>query len=148
MQIETTRFGTLDVPEEQIIQFPQGLFGLPQVRHYCVLTDERQGAFKWLQAVEDPAIALVIADPFVLFPDYEVQIPDGAAEALKAADSTDVTVFTTISVAAEQRRIFANLLGPIAINHLSRTGMQLIQDSNRYTTRHPVTPPTVAGEAA
>jgi flagellar assembly factor FliW len=136
MQIETTRFGPIEVADDTIISFPRGLYGLDRARSYCLLAREDQGCFHWLQAADAPPIAMVVTDPFSFFPDYQVEIPDTAAELLQAADSSDVSIYTTLTIAAEEDRVYTNLLGPLVINHRTGLGLQVIQDAARYQTRH------------
>jgi len=136
MEIQTTRFGDLDVPEESMIQFPRALYGLEGCHCYCFLPHDDRGGFFWLQSVDVPHLAMVLTDPFLHFPDYEVEIPDTAAEILGATEPGDVAIYTTVTVARDTHQIHANLLGPIAINHRRRCGIQLVQDGSRYTTRH------------
>ena len=83
MQIQSSRFGSIDVPEESIVHFPRGLFGLEKVRYYCLLQHDDQGRFQWLHALDDPGIAMLVVNPLVHFPTYEFEIPDSAAELLK-----------------------------------------------------------------
>lgn len=136
MQIETTRFGRIDVPDEALIRFPRGLYGMTEQRDFCLLQHDEPGLFSWLQAARAPAIAMVVTSPFSYFPTYEVVIPDEAAELLQASASTDVAVYTSITVAPDRQEIYTNLLGPLLINHRARVGMQLILDSDQYSTRH------------
>ena len=37
VMIKTTRFGELDLPEERIITFPQGLIGFGDVRRFAIV---------------------------------------------------------------------------------------------------------------
>ena len=148
MQIETAHFGRVEIADEALIHFPRGLYGIEGTRDYCLLPHDSRGHFQWLQATDAPAIAMVVTDPFLHFPAYEVEISDEACDLLQATSSADVTIYTSITVAADRTGIFANLLGPIAINHGARRGMQLIQDAARYTTRHRIGAPLAAEAAA
>jgi len=136
MKIETTRFGLIELSDEAVIHFPRGLYGLEEARSYCLLKHDERGRFQWLQATDAPAIAMVVTDPFLFFPSYQVEIPDSDAELLQAHASSDVTIYTSITVSPERQQIYANLLGPLVINHRAAVGMQLIQDAARYGTRH------------
>jgi flagellar assembly factor FliW len=138
MLINTTRFGEIEVAEEARIHFPRGLYGLTGTHDYCLLKHDDGGLFHWLQSTEEPAVAMVVTDPFRFFPGYEVEIPGPAADLLRAKSITDVAIYTTITVAEDGRNISANLLGPLIINRAARLGLQLIQDGSRYTARHPI----------
>ncbi len=136
MQIETTRFGTLEVPDEEILEFPQGLYGFEALRRWCLLPYDESGRLFWLQAVDSSPAALVLTVPFFFVPDYEVEIPDPAAALLEATAPTDVEIFTTVTVAPEQEGLSLNLLGPVVVNLRSRRGLQVIQDPQRHRIRH------------
>lgn len=141
MQIQTTRFGTLDLPEEELIRFPQPLYGLEQSQRYCLVRHNDGGPFLWLQSADSPRTAMVVTDPFLFFPAYEVEIPDPAAAALQAAAPGDVEIYSTVNVASDGTGVTANLLGPIVINRQARVGVQLVLDAQKYTTRHPIAGP-------
>jgi flagellar assembly factor FliW len=136
MKIDTTRFGVIEISEESVIHFPRGLYGLDGANSYCLLQHDERGRFHWLQATDAPAIAMVVTDPFLFFPSYEVEIPDPAAELLEASAASDVTIYTSITVSPDHHHIYTNLLGPLVINHRAALGMQLVQDASRYSTRH------------
>ena len=137
MQIDTTRFGRIEIAERAVIDFPRPLYGLDAARRYCLLSYDEAGCFHWLQAVDAPTIAMVVTDPFRFFPEYQIEIPDAAAELLQATAASEIAIYTLLTI-AEERRVTTNLLGPIAINHEARVGLQLIQNESRYTTRHPL----------
>jgi flagellar assembly factor FliW len=136
MQIDTTRFGRIEIADDAVITFPRGLYGLDGLHAYCLLGHDAHGGFHWLQAADDPAIAMVVTDPFQFFPDYQAEIPDAAAELLRAGSASDVAIFTPLTIAAAENRVYTNLLGPLVINHHAGIGLQIIQDPTRYSTRH------------
>jgi len=148
MQIDTTRFGRIEITEDDVIHFPRGLYGLEGTRHYCLLKHDEGGWFYWLQAVDAPSVAMVVTDPCLFFPEYEVPIPDPVAEMLQVRAAGDVAVYTSITVAGGERSISANLLGPIVINASACLGLQLILDGARYTTQHRIVPNRPVEEAA
>ena len=148
MVINTTRFGEIEIRDDAVLHFPQGLYGMEHLRRFCLLEHEKGGGLFWLQAMDAPAVAMLVTDPFAYYPNYEVEIPDGAEQTLEAAAPTDIAVYTTITVAPDRSGIYTNLLGPLVINLLNRCGMQLIQDSRQYSTRHLIVSPWTATEAA
>ena len=148
MDIQTSRFGKIEIADDTVIDFPNGLYGLQQLHRYCLLQHDDTGEFFWLQSVEEPSIAMVVTDPFRYFPSYEVEIPDGAAEALETQSVEDVAIYTSVCVTQKPAGAFTNLLGPLVINHRTRVGMQLVLDGSRYTCRHPLAEPEMMAKAA
>lgn len=133
MVIETTRWGAVEVPDHEILHFPRGLYGLEHLRDFCLLGD---GPFYWLQSVQDPRAAIVVTDPFVHFPDYEIVVPDAAAKSLDVEQASELSVYTTVSLERGGESVYTNLLGPLIINSQSRRGAQQVQDDRRYSVRH------------
>src|SRR6201991_971655 len=108
--IESTRFGTLDIASEDVIEFPAGLIGLGGFR-YALVAHESDGAFCWLHSIDDPSIALPVTNPWNFFADYSVDVSDEASQAI-TADAGDVAVFVTIRAGAELSDFYANLRAP------------------------------------
>jgi len=65
LTIDSSRFGTLEVPAEDVIEFPAGLIGLGGSRYALVATDD--SAFSWLHSLDDPTLALPVTNPWHFF---------------------------------------------------------------------------------
>lgn len=125
LQFETTRFGVLEVEEDRIINFPDGLLGFPDIKRY-ILMDYKDTPLKWLQAVDDPDLAFIVTEPAVLFPDYNARLDSATKQYLKLEKDEDLAVLMIIRVEAEQ--IIANLQGPLFLNAGSMLGAQIVVD--------------------
>ena len=73
MILSTLRFGDIEIPDEKVLTFPAGLPGFGDLSQWCLLHSEGVDAVNWLQSLEDPTIALIIADPEAFFFDYDVE---------------------------------------------------------------------------
>ena len=82
MQIESTRFGRVEIADDAVINFPDGLIGLPGTR-YALIAQTESSVFLWLHSVDDPAVALPVANPWLFFGNYEVEVSDEDAEKLR-----------------------------------------------------------------
>jgi flagellar assembly factor FliW len=111
--IESTRFGTLEIASEDVIEFPNGLIGLGGTR-FTIVEAENGGAFSWLHSVDDPSLALPIANPWHFFAEYVVDLSD-ADSAPITADPADVAVWVTVRAGAELADFHANLRAPILV---------------------------------
>ena len=83
MLIHTVNFGSLEVPEDKVISFKEGLPGFPQIHRFAILEMEELKPFQYLQALDDPPIALFIINPFMIDPTYEFRLMDSDMEDLK-----------------------------------------------------------------
>ena len=134
--LDTPRFGTVEVQDSDLITFPDGMLGFPQLKQYVMLDNPGGGPFKWLQSIEMPAIAFVVTDPLLFFPDYKVSIrrEDLASINLKEADGGYVLVVVTVKPDVYEST--ANLSGPVILNVAERLARQIVLNDSNYHTRH------------
>ena len=109
--IESTRFGTLEIASEDVIEFPNGLIGLGG-KQFTIVPAGNGGAFSWLHSIDDPSLALPIANPWHFFADYVVDLSDEDSEPI-TADPADVTVWVTVRAGAELASFHTNLRAPM-----------------------------------
>ncbi len=136
MIIETSRFGTLEVNEDRLITFEQGVLGFPNEHQYALIQTGEGSAFYWLQAVDRPALAFVICDPRLFVPDYRAPIRSEDLAQLGLDDPAEATVF--IIVNKVDGLLTGNLQGPVVVNTQTRAARQLVLSERRYSTRHPL----------
>ncbi len=136
MKFETTRFGEVEIREEDIITFPRGLIGFPDIKRYAVVDHPGEGPFKWLQAIDDPQRAFVITDPLLFFPEYTVAVKPEDLDSIRIRNVADGIVVVILVVPGDPWRITANLQGPVVINTKECLGMQLVLNQPEYTTKH------------
>ena len=139
MQVKTTRFGTIDVADEEIVRFTDGLPGFRGARSMVLIgaghlagtesVDEQHSLF-WLQDVTDPDLAFLTTVPWTAYPDYDFEIDPSDVH---GAAQEDLSVLAMVTVRREDGavRLTTNLLAPIVIDAKTRVGQQLIlQDSD------------------
>jgi flagellar assembly factor FliW len=140
IKIDSSRFGTIEVPAERVIEFPHGLIGLGG-RRYAILHTGDESAFSWLHSLDDPALALPVANPWQFFSDYAVELADEASAGI-AADPRDVEVWVTVRAGSELSDFYANLRAPILVAH--GEGHQVINEAEDAPVRAPLFPALVA----
>ncbi|MFX7895014.1 flagellar assembly protein FliW, partial [Acinetobacter baumannii] len=62
-EITTTRFGVVPYTDEDVITFEDGLVGFPTFSRYVVICPREDSPFRWLQSLEEPALAFLVAEP-------------------------------------------------------------------------------------
>ena len=70
MLIKTSRFGEIEVQEDQIITIPSGLIGFSEDRRFVIREDEAAKPFLWLQSVDNDALAFVMIEPHFSFSNF------------------------------------------------------------------------------
>ena len=136
MNVETTRFGAVDVDENRILTFPAGLLGFSSFKSYALLQPDDEGAFYWLQSIETPELAFVVTDPSLWLRDYEVPIRREQMDELALENLDGAQVFVIVN--KYHRALTANLQGPLVINAVTKRGMQLVLADKRWSTRHEI----------
>ncbi|AFG36890.1 flagellar assembly protein FliW [Spirochaeta africana] len=135
MKIVSKAYGEIEVDERQCIAFPNGLPGFERLNEF-VLMDAHQQPFYWLQSTELVEVAFVMIDPHIFRPDYAVDPAPEDLEDLGFQDGDELLVFAILTIPEEQRRMTANLQGPILINKRNRVAKQIIHTDQRWQVRH------------
>ncbi|PRR70303.1 flagellar assembly protein FliW [Neomoorella humiferrea] len=139
MKVPTSRFGVIEIGPADVLNFPEGVPAFEQLREFFLHPIPDNPAFIWLQAIADPDVAFLLVDPFLFFPGYEVEIPEGLQQELKIKEAADVLVLAVVTVPdGDVRRMTANLVAPVIINRAARLGRQYVMEGTKYTTRHPL----------
>lgn len=138
MKLLTTRFGTVEVPDKDVLFFSLGVLGFPEVRRYVMLDHGRNTPLKWLQAVDKPELAFPMVPATDLVEDYHITVsPDDlAALAMESTDELLAFVILTIPNAAPERTT-ANLKAPIVMNPTTHLARQVLVEQD-YPIRYPL----------
>ena len=138
MKVNTTRFGTLEINEKDIITFPEGLVGFAAFKRFFIYNNKKKMPFFWLHSVDNPNLAFVICDPLIFFPDYKVQVRKQELSILNLEDESHLITCTIISISHNPFRMTANLQGPLVINTQNMIAKQVVLVDGNYTTRHTI----------
>jgi flagellar assembly factor FliW len=137
MLIHTVNFGDLEVPEDKVITFKEGLPGFPQIHRFAVFEMEELKPFQYLQALDDPPISLFIINPFLIDPTYEFRLTDSDMEDVNSTSPAEMTVYAVATIPEDPNGATLNLMAPIVINEKDRCGKQVILHDSKYSVKHP-----------
>lgn len=136
IKIATSRFSEIEVRESEVIELPQGLIGFPELKRYVLLDHDKESPFKWLQSLDDGAIAFVLINPLLFKPDYEVEVTEAEVSDLTIEQEEDAIISVIVTMPSNPQNMTANLKAPLVFNIKNRRGKQVILNSNSYSTRH------------
>jgi flagellar assembly factor FliW len=136
--LDLPRFGACTYRESEVIAFPWGLPGFATLHRFIALTLEGQERFVWLQSLDDPSIALPTADPWQIFDDYAPQLPPYAVSSLDLVRPEDFVTLCVVVVTAGAEEMTMNLLAPVVVNLVTRTGRQVTLETGGYSVRTPI----------
>lgn len=147
MKIESTRFGELDVAQENIFKFPHGIPGFPDEKNFVLIPLNEESPFAYLQSTTEANLTFLLADPFAFFKDYEFILEDKIAGELELSQENLPQVFLIATVKEKLADMTVNRMAPIVINGLAHTGRQVILDNPEYSIRHLLFPDGLPNEA-
>ena len=133
--LKSTRFGDVELSDDAVVDFPNGLIGLSGHR-YALIPHGDDGTFVWLHSMEDAELALPLTRPWSFFPRYEVELSDSEAERIGVSDPARADVFVTVRAAEEAANFSANLRAPIIIS--GGRGFQVINEADDAPVRAPL----------
>lgn len=141
-KIKTARFGELDIEEDKIFHFADGLPAFEEEHRFVILPFEDDSPYAFLQSVTTPDLAFLVTVPFVFFPNYEFELDDAVTERLALKTSEDMQIYALLTIPnGSIKDITANLMAPVVINKETREAKQVVLDKSQYTTKHRLFPP-------
>jgi flagellar assembly factor FliW len=138
VNIETGRFGSLTVSENEIIHFPLGIFGFPDLKKFCLIDTGDDTLILWLQSCENPAIAFPVLEPKIFKPDYTVRLSGVELRELQLENVNGSVVFNILTIPENVTEMTANLKAPIVINLKNQIGRQVVLQENEYNIKTPM----------
>ncbi|NLX64568.1 MAG: flagellar assembly protein FliW [Clostridiaceae bacterium] len=137
MQLETAHFGVIDIDETEFIYFPEGIPGFENSKRFALIGhDVKDSVFFWLQSVDMPELCFVVADPFMIYEGYTVDVEDEDVEALEITDPNKVITLTIVIIPENINEVRVNLKAPILINVEKKLGKQIIQKNDNLPIRY------------
>lgn len=128
MLIRTTRFGQIEIEPEDILRFPDGLFGLADYQHWVLLHDGENEALGWLQSTSRPDLAFAVVSPRRFVPNYQLRMSRRELERLAAVDTKSVHLLAIVG--KNERGMTLNLKAPLVIHLPQRLGRQVVNNAD------------------
>ncbi len=126
-KIKTAQFGELEVEEQYIFRFEEGVLGFENLKEFVLISEEDSDPFKWLISVDEPAVGFPLISPWHI----DVEYNPG-----KKFNLEKQVLFVVITLGDESGAITANMKAPIVLNIENQTGEQVILPKDKYSTTH------------
>ncbi len=135
-EVASDLLGPMQVKQSDVLEFPRGVLGFPECRRFVLAPTGRDGLY-WLHSLEHSALAFLLADPFVFFPEYAVDLTPATLAELRADAPTELAVFTIVTLpTSPEESATANLQGPVVVNVQTRRAAQIVIPESQYGVRH------------
>lgn len=129
MKVETRVFGEIDIEDEKILVFEDGIIGFPDLKRFALIYDEERGQkseISWLQSLDEPVFALPVMNPLFIKEEYNPMVEEELLKTLGNLTPENTFVLVTVTVPEEIEKISINLKAPIVINADEKKAAQII----------------------
>ena len=131
--------GLPEIPEESVIEFPDGVPGLGELRRFVLLRPDDLGPIVLLQSVEDEQVSLPLVPAEVVHPEYQLRLGDAELRAISAERTDELAALAVVVLSSESGVAACNLFAPIVVNFKARIGRQILQADSDYPMVFPLT---------
>jgi flagellar assembly factor FliW len=135
MIIETKFFGQMEIVEDSIFTFENGIPGFADHKRF-VFVNEDGTVFTYMQSLEYPNTCFVLTDPFAIVKDYDIELKDDTVIELGIENVEDVLLYVILTIPEDIKKMTANMNAPILLNKRNKKGKQELIDNDQYSIRH------------
>lgn len=111
--------------DSQIVNFAEGLIGLPEMRRAVLIAIDEFEPFCWLASLENENMQFIVVDPKEIYAAYE---PFASEKQSGAAART----LAIVKISSDWHKTTVNLRAPIVIHPETNTGAQVILSETDY----------------
>lgn len=141
MKIQTKIFGEIEIADDKIITFENGIIGFPELKRFALLHDEEKGTnvgIRFLQSLDEPGFAMPVMDPLVVKPDYDPEVNDELLATAGNINENNILVLVTATIPGDLTQMSVNLQGPFVINVEEHKACQIIVENGDYPVKFPI----------
>lgn len=139
MRVDTKYFGEIEIGDEKIIHFDNGILGFEDYKDYTILYDieaDGKSFFSWLQSVDEKMLSFPIVNPLKVDENYNPTVNDEMLKPIGIYSDEDIAIFLLATIPQDVKEASVNMRAPLIINASTRKGIQLILDGQEYEIRH------------
>jgi len=139
MIINTAKFGEIEVEDSRVFDFVLPIIGFNDLTKYIIIEPDKDTLFKWLQSVEEPALAFPIISVAALDYDYSVDLADNVITDLEITNAESLLVMNITSIPQDNPRgTTINLLAPLIFNLDNHKAGQIVLSGSGYEISYPM----------
>ncbi|HWQ30247.1 MAG TPA: flagellar assembly protein FliW [Negativicutes bacterium] len=136
MVIKSKFFGEIEMDDNSLITFEDGIPGFPDLHKYVIIPDDENECLSYLQSLEQRNVCFIIMPSVFIDNSYDIEISEVTVNKLELEVPEDALIYTILNIPEHFKDTTANLKAPIIINSKNNRGIQEILDDERYSIRH------------
>ena len=141
MLVKTRYFGEIDLAEDKIITFENGIMGFEEYKRYTILFDKEDGktpVISWFQSLDDESLAIPVINPLLVKEDYNPTVENERLESLGELTDENIIILLTMTVPSDIKQMTVNLKAPLIINATTKKGAQIIVENKDYEVKQKI----------
>lgn len=137
MDINTRDFSIVEVADDAIYQFPDGLYGFEDEKKFAIFQKSfEEVSFLYLQSVQNIDPCFLVFEPWDLYPDYQPVLTKEDMEACEVEKIDDLIFLVIATVPSSISELSINIKSPVVLNPKTRKAKQVILKNPDYTVRY------------
>lgn len=141
MEYNTKFFGKIDVADDKMINFPEGILGFPDLKKFTLMFDSEKSSptgLNFMVSLDEPAFMMPVVTAVAVKPDYSPKITAEVEKAIGPLTEENVLVLVTMTIPADITQMTVNLNAPIIINTESNKAIQSMVENEGYDVKYPI----------
>jgi flagellar assembly factor FliW len=135
--MENRILGEIDIMEEEIIYFPNGIIGFEGYKRFVIMPDKNHSPFCWLISLDEEDFGVPLVNPYSLIKEFQKDFPLELTNELKDSNSK-FEVFCVVNLKGSDGSATLNLKGPILIDFINKVGKQIILTADILSITYPL----------
>ncbi|WP_182431464.1 flagellar assembly protein FliW [Clostridium sp. AF34-13] len=141
MKIDTKYFGEIEIDNDKIIHFENGIMGFEEYKNFTLLYDseaEKKPFFSWLQCVTKKSLAFPVVNPLNVIKDYNPVVEDALLEPLGELKDEDIVLLVFATIPKDVKDASVNMKAPVIVNAANGKAIQVILEKGDYKIKHKI----------
>lgn len=136
IKIKTREFGLIEVDEDAVYEFPEGVYGFESEKRFAVFSREIEGySFLYLQSADNLVPCFLAFEPWDMCPDYQPEMSKEDLDSCQADNIDDLIFLVIATVPSKIEELSINIKSPVVLNPKTRKAKQVILQNPDYTVR-------------
>lgn len=137
MDINTRDFGMIQIAEDAIYEFPEGVYGFEEDTRFAIFEKSFEGvSFLYLQSIKNLIPCFLVFEPWDLHPHYDPDISKEDMSLIEAGSIDDLIFLVTATVPSSIEELSLNIKSPIILNPKTKIARQVILQNPDYSVRY------------
>lgn len=138
VKLATSRFGEIEVREEELFSCVRPIPGFPNSKRFFFIERKNIAPFKWMQSVDEAELTFVVVEPSMFFHDYTPHVGAFDLEEVGLKSQKDMYLLVIVVLPEDLTKMTANLKGPLVFNIRDRQFKQAFIETDQFSVRESI----------